>query len=96
MTQDTIEYGNWKRIDPVWPDFQLVVVRNDATGKVLAIEKDPGYVPWDHNNPFQVVLLPEDYYDTDEPPNVEYVARHVTEEEARRLAALYVEEHSDG
>lgn len=93
MTENKMEYGNWRRIDPVY-DFQKAVVRNDETGDVLAIEKRPGYAPWDHGKEWQTVLLPEDYHNDEHYGEVtEYLAKSVSEEEAREVAVIYIEEN---
>lgn len=93
MVDDTIaEYGNWKRIDPVYPDFQLVVVRNEETGDVLAVEHAPSHAPHDRGEPYQVVLLPEDYYEYNEVK--EYLTKGVSKSEAYQVATLYVEENT--
>lgn len=93
MTDEPItEYGNWQRIDPVWPDFQLAVVRNSEAEQVLAVEHAPGHAPWDRGKPYQVVILEEDYYDNHEV--VEYLAKGVSKQEAYRVATIHIEEHA--
>lgn len=84
----------WEEIEPVYPDFQKQTWRNTEGGEVLSVEIDPSYVPWDHRPPWQVVLLPEDYYNDHR--IIEMLASDLREDRADHVAERYRRSGSKG